>query len=47
VSHHVGLDLCYWLVTESGQMVSKTSVEHVTRNDYLHEDTKKKIEAFQ
>ena len=46
VSHRVGSDLCYWLITESGQVVSKTSVEHVTRDDYLQEDTKKKIEEF-
>jgi len=46
VSHRVGSDLCYWLVTDSGQVVSKTSVEHVTRDDYLHEDTKKRIEDF-
>ncbi len=33
VSHHVGSDLCYWIVTDSGQVVSKTSVEHVTHDD--------------
>jgi hypothetical protein len=38
--------LCYWLVTDSGEVVSKTSVEHVTHNDYLHEDTRKRIEKF-
>jgi hypothetical protein len=42
VSHRVGSDLCYWIVTDSGQVVSKTSVEHVTRDDYLNEDTKEK-----
>jgi hypothetical protein len=46
VSHCVGSDLCYWLVTDSGQVVSKTLVEHVTRDDYLHEDIKKQIEDF-
>jgi hypothetical protein len=46
VSHHIGLDLCYWLVTDSGQVVSKTLVEHVTRDDYLHEDIKKRIKDF-
>ena len=46
VSHRVGSDLCYWLVTDSGQVVSKTSVEHVTRDDYLHEDTKKRIKGL-
>jgi hypothetical protein len=46
VSHRVGSDLCYWLVTDSGQVVAKTLVEHVTRDDYLHEDIKKQIEDF-
>ena len=44
VSHRVGSDLCYWVVTESGHVVLKTSVEHVTREDYLNPDTKTKIE---
>jgi hypothetical protein len=42
VSHHVGSDLCYWLVTDSRQVVLKMLVEHVTRDDYLH----KRIEDF-
>jgi hypothetical protein len=47
VSHRVGSDLCYWIVTDSGQVVSKTSVEHVTRDDYLNEDTKAKVKEFE
>ncbi len=47
VSHCVGSDLCYWIVTDSGQVVSKTSVEHVTCNDYLNEDTKAKVKEFE
>jgi hypothetical protein len=46
VSHRVGSDLCYWLFTDSGQVASKTLVKHVTRNDYLHEDTRKRIKKF-
>ena len=46
VSHRVRSDRCYWLITESGKIISKTSVEHVTRNDYLQEDLKKEIEEF-
>jgi len=46
VSHRVGSDMCYWLITESGQLVSKTSVEHVTRDEYLKPDKKKQIEDF-
>ena len=46
ISHRVGSDLSYWLITESGKIISKTSVEHVTRDDYLQADKKKEIESF-
>ena len=46
VSHRVGSDLCYWLITESGKIIAKTSVEHVTRSDYLEADKKAEIEKF-
>jgi hypothetical protein len=32
--------------TDSGEVVSKMLVEHVTHNDYLHADIKKQIEDF-
>jgi hypothetical protein len=38
--------MSYWLVTESGKVISKTSVEHVTRDDYLKPETKKLIDEF-
>jgi hypothetical protein len=46
VSHRVGSDLSYWLITESGKIISKTSVEHVTRDDYLQADKKAEIDEF-
>jgi hypothetical protein len=47
VSHHVGSGMCYWILADSGQVVSKTSVEHVTLKDYLSEDTKVKVKDFE
>ena len=38
--------MCYWLITESGKLVSKTSVEHVIRDDYLNSEIKKQIDKF-
>ena len=38
--------MCYWIVTDSGQVVSKTSMEHMTCNDYLNEDMKAKVKEF-
>jgi hypothetical protein len=46
VSHRVGSDLSYWLITESGKIISKTSVNQVTRDDYLQMDKKQEIEEF-
>ena len=46
VSHRVGSDLSYWLITESGKIISKTSVEHVIRDDYLEADKRKEVGAF-
>ena len=47
VSHRIGSDLCYWLITGSGKIISKTSVEHVIRDDHLNKDTMAEIERFQ
>ena len=46
VSHCVGSDMCYWLITESSKIISKSSVECVTHDDYLHEEIKKRIDKF-
>jgi Reverse transcriptase (RNA-dependent DNA polymerase) len=46
VSHRVGSDLSYWLITDSGKIISKTSVEHVTRDDFLQPNLKAEIDCF-
>ena len=46
ISHCVGSDICYWLITEFGNIISKTSVEDVTRNDMLASVTKQHIYIF-
>ena len=46
ISHRVGSDMCYWLLTESGKVISKTSVEHVTREDTATEDGARKVKDF-
>ena len=38
--------MCYWVATDSGQLVSKTSVEHVTQEDYLQANICKQIDEF-
>ena len=41
ISHHVGSDMCYWLITDSGKLVSNFLAEHVICNDYLNPEVKK------
>ena len=36
IAHHVGSDLCYWLLLSNGKVVlARTMVQHVTREDML------------
>jgi hypothetical protein len=44
--HRVGSDLSYWLIIDSSKIISKTSVEHVTPDDYLQTDKKEEIDKF-
>ena len=40
LSHPIWSDMCYWIVTELGKLISKTFVEHKTRGEifkYRHE----------
>eukprot|EP00957_Ditylum_brightwellii_P014842 1118771-Ditylum_brightwellii.AAC.1 len=41
-----GSDLCYWIVTASGKLISKTTVQHVTREEALEEGVKRQTEEF-
>ena len=38
--------MCYWVATDSGQLVSKTSVKHVMQEDYVQADICKQIDEF-
>eukprot|EP00957_Ditylum_brightwellii_P130672 9968773-Ditylum_brightwellii.AAC.1 len=46
VSHQVGSLMCYWILTKAGHVVAKTTVNHVTHDEYLDKETKKQIKEF-
>ncbi|KAI2489216.1 Reverse transcriptase (RNA-dependent DNA polymerase) [Fragilaria crotonensis] len=46
VAHRVGSDLCYWILVASGNVIARTTVQHVAREDILNEETKKQIAMF-
>ena len=33
VSHHIGSDMCYWIIPESGTLIAWTTVQHVLQSE--------------
>ena len=46
IAHRVGSDLCYWLLLPNGKVLARTTVQHVTREDFLNEDVKMQVNQF-
>ena len=46
ISHKIGSDMCYWILTVSGHVVSRTTVQHVSRDNLLDPVLKEKIKVF-
>jgi hypothetical protein len=46
ISHHVGSDLCYWVLTRSGKVLSTTTLQHVTRQDTDDTTISQQVIAF-
>ena len=46
VSHRIGSDMCYFIVTVNGDVIAETTVQHVTVEDMLDPAIKQKIEDF-
>ena len=47
IPHKIGSEMCYWVLTISGKVVSQTSVQHVTRDNMLEPAMVKRIEGFE
>ena len=47
VAHRVGSDLCYWILTKSGKVVARTTVQHITKADQEREEIRQKMKEFQ
>ena len=46
ISHRVGSDLCYWVLTESGKVISSTTIQHVLSSEASDNTTGAAITAF-
>lgn len=46
VSHHVGSALCYWILTNKGTVIARTTVQHLTQSEVLEPDVLKSIKDY-
>ena len=47
IAHRIGSDLCYWVLTQSGNVIARTTVCHILREELLKPDIKERDEIFE
>ena len=46
VSHRVGSDLCYWILSETVKVLSRTIVQHLTYEEPRDTDVQERIRYY-
>jgi hypothetical protein len=46
VAHNVGQALCYWILTNTGQVLARSTVQPVTDDEIAHPVSKKQLDEF-
>ena len=46
ISHRIGSYMCYWVLTVSGNVIARTTFQHVTRDKYLDPVMCERIKEF-
>ena len=46
VSHRVGSALCYWILSDTGKVVARTTVQHITRQEAAKPDVQQSIRDY-
>ena len=46
VSHRVGSAMCYWILTNNGTTISRTTVQHITKEETMNNDIMDEIRIF-
>ena len=46
VAHRIGSSLCYWILTATGKVIARTTVQHVTQEDLSDTQKKAQLESF-
>lgn len=46
VSHHVRSALCYYILTNKGEVISRTTVQHIPRNEFLKPKVQEAVKSY-
>lgn len=46
ISHHVGSALCYWILTNTGKVLSRTTVQHLTQEEVRDPEIQDEIREY-
>ena len=46
VSHRIGSAMCYWILNDSGNVLSRTTVQHVTRDEIANPEIMERIRIY-
>ena len=46
ISHRVGSDLTYWILTESGTVIARSTVQHIAISDMATDAMKTRMQTF-
>ncbi|GFH56846.1 hypothetical protein CTEN210_13322 [Chaetoceros tenuissimus] len=46
VSHHVGSALCYYILTDKGEVISRTTVQHIPREEFVKPDVQEAVKSY-
>jgi hypothetical protein len=45
-SHRIGAAMCFYILVKNGEVVSRSSVQHVTKLEMMQDDIRQKMEAY-
>jgi hypothetical protein len=47
VAHRVGSDMCYWIINDKGNVLARTTVQHVPALDMKTDQVKERVQKFE
>ena len=46
VSHHVDSEVCYYILTDKGEVISRTTVQHIPHEEFIKPEVQEAVKAY-